>query len=178
MKWLDLYRRQNKLINEQPFSWPEMTPQDWLMEAVSLIGLLSMIGYIAYYYHKLPATVPLHFDAGGRPGDSGDRLTIWVIPAITLLMHIIVPFKQKLSALAGSSRFLRMVRTQSQFNARIRLFRYNKMVVTWGFFYISVSITKVAMNTGQGLGTWFLWVFITLLIAPLLFYTFYVKQNH
>ena len=175
MKWLNSFRQQNKLISEQSFTWPEMTPQDWLMEAISVVGLVSMFAFIIYYYPKLSRVIPVHFDAYGAPRGSGSRDNIWIIPAMTLLIHIILPFRERLSPVYRRPKFLKRVYTQTQFNARVRLFRYNKMVVTWGLFYISAASVRVALHTGSGVAAWFPWVFISLLIIPLLFYHFYVK---
>lgn len=63
----------NELNNSGPFTWPEMTPQDWLMEIISLAGLVAMFTYIMYHYAKLPATIPVHFNDYGIPQEYGSR---------------------------------------------------------------------------------------------------------
>ena len=50
-----------------------MTPQDWLMEIMSLIGLVAMFCYIFYHYSKLPDSIPSHFDIAGNPDEFGSR---------------------------------------------------------------------------------------------------------
>jgi len=175
MKWLNSYRQQNKLLSEKQFTWPEMTPQDWLMEAVSVVGLVAMFAFIVYHYPKLPRIIPVQYNTEGVPQGLGGRNQIWIIPATTLFIHFILPLRERLSPFIRRSRFLQRVNTQTQFNARVRLIRYNKMVVTWGLFYISASTVRVAMHAGQGVAAWFPWVFIALLITPLLYYRFYIK---
>ncbi len=175
MKWLNLSTLQNKLVSDQQFTWPEMTPQDWLMEVVSVVGLVSMLAFIVYYFPKLPGMIPVQYNAEGIPRGLGSRYQIWIIPAITLFIHLILPLKERLSPLIRSSRFLKRVNTQTQFNSRVRLIRYNKMIITWGLFYISASTVRVALHAGQGVADWFPWVFLTLLILPLLYYRLFVK---
>ena len=175
MNWLNLSGRQNNLDSEKHFTWPEMTPQDWLMEAVSVVGLVSMFAFIVYYFPKLPRMIPVQYDAEGFPRGLGSRYQIWIIPAITLFIHLVLPLKERLSPFIRRSRFLKRVNTQTQFNARVRLIRYNKMVVTWGLFYISISTVRIALHAGNGVAGWFPWVFLILLITPLLFYRFYIK---
>ena len=45
--------------------------------AISLIPIL----YLAYIYNALPATVPTHFDAGGKPNDYSSKSTLFLITA-------------------------------------------------------------------------------------------------
>jgi len=119
--------------------------------------------------------IPVQYNAEGIPRGLGSRYQIWIIPAITLFIHLILPLKERLSPLIRSSRFLKRVNTQTQFNSRVRLIRYNKMIITWGLFYISASTVRVALHAGQGVADWFPWVFLTLLILPLLYYRLFVK---
>jgi len=152
-----------------------MTPQDWLMEAFSIIGLVAMFAYIIYYYPRLPRVIPAHFNEYGAPQGSGSRNEVWIIPAITLLMHFIMPFRKNMNVFFRSRHFLKRVYTQAQFNKRIRLFRYNKLVVTWGLFYISVSTIRMSLHTGAGIPVWFTPVFCLLLVVPVIYYYFFAK---
>jgi len=175
MKWLNLYRRSNELNRHLPFTWPEMTPQDWLMEALSIIGLVAMFVFIAYYYHKLPQTIPVHYNEYGSPQGSGSRNQVWIIPGISLLMHFLLPVGERFNLVLRNPGYWRRVNTQSQFNKRVRLLRYNKMIVTWGLFYISASTVRVALHTGNGMAVWFVPVFLTLIIVPTLYYHLFAK---
>jgi uncharacterized membrane protein len=175
MKWLNSFRQQNKLLSEQPFKWPEMTPQDWLMEAISVVGLIFMFAFIIYYYPKLPRVIPVHFDEYGTPRENGSRDNIWIIPSMTLLIHMILPFRERISPILRSPKFLKRVYTQTQFNARVRLFRYTKMIMTWGLFYISASTVRLSLHTGLGVAAWFPWVFVTAIFVPTVYYWFIVK---
>ena len=175
MSWLNSFKRSNDLNIDRPFTWPEMTPQDWLLEAFSVIGLVSMFVYVLYYFPRLPQAIPVHFDQYGSSQDVGSRMTIWIIPAITLLIHFLLPYGERYRRIQRGQRFSRRVYTQNQFTQRIRLLRYNKMVITWGLFYISVSTVKVSLHSGGGVGIWFAPVFLAALILPMLYFRLFIK---
>jgi hypothetical protein len=51
---------------------------------------LGLVGYLAWAYPRLPATVPMQFDAHDRPTSHGSREAFVAIPAIVPLLPSIV----------------------------------------------------------------------------------------
>jgi uncharacterized membrane protein len=154
-----------------------MTPQDWLMEILALTGLVAMFVYVIYYYPKLSGTIPAHFDALGNPEGSENRNVIWLIPGISLFLYIMLPQILHFRLALRSSTFLNRVRTQKQFNGRVRLLRFQKVVLIWGLFYLSASTIKLSLHPGTGIAVWFFPVFLGLLIIPSLSYLIFLKNN-
>jgi len=167
----------NELNAYRSFSWPEMAPQDWLMEIISLAGLVTMVCYIIYHYPKLPGSVPNHFDFNGSPDTFADRNQVWILPGLSIFLYVLLPSVMRLRLSYASPRFLRRVHSQKQFNGRVRLLRYQKMIIVWGLFYISVSLIRFSLHSGNGLGGWFLPVFLSLLIIPSISILLFLKQN-
>ena len=61
---------------------------DILLELLSITILLLMFGYTIFEYSSLPETIPTHFNAKGEADDFGDKLTLWLVPAIALVLYI------------------------------------------------------------------------------------------
>jgi len=177
MKWLNLSDRSDDLNYRQNFTWPEMTPQDWLMEMIALFGLLAMLAYVVFHYKSLPDTIPVKFDMSGNTEESGNRNVVWLIPGITLFLCIIMPGIMRFRLVLQSSRFLYRVRTQQQFNGRVRLLRFQKMVLTWGLFYLSMSTIRLSLHPGKGIPVWFFPVFLGALIIPSIYYLITLKNK-
>ncbi len=177
MKLSDLFNRSNELNANRSFTWPEMTPQDWLMEAISLAGLVAMFCFVIYNYPKLPVSIPEHFDLQGNPQTFSDRNQVWLLPGISIFLYAMLPSILKVKLARGSSRFFRRVRTQRQFNGRVRILRYQKMIMIWGLFYISASLVRYSLHRGNGLGVWFMPVFIGLMVIPSVAWLLFLKQN-
>lgn len=177
MRWSDLSKRSNELNSGRSFNWPEMTPQDWLMEIMSLLGLVAMLFYVFYHYPKLPGSIPDHFDFNGNPQTFGDRNQVWIIPIISLFMYAMLPNIMRFRLSYPSQRFLNRVQTQKQFTGRVRLLRYQKMIMIWGLFYISFSLIRFSLHTGNGLGVWFFPVFLGLILIPSISFLLFRRLN-
>lgn len=177
MKWLDLSDRSNDLNAGQSFPWPEMTPQDWLMEICALSGLVAMLAYVAFHYSRLPDMIPVHLDTRGNAEGFGNREQVWILPGISFLLYLIMPQVLRFKMILNSSRFLYRVRTQKQFNGRIRLLRFQKMILIWGFFNLSATTIRLSLHPGTGISAWFFPVFICLLVIPSLSYLIFLKNN-
>lgn len=159
----------------QAFIWPEMSPQDWIMEVISWIGLAGIFAYVFLHYKQLPASAAGYADQFGNPSGSSDRISLLFLPGIALLFQIIEPLRKRINPNFRSRRFLSRVTTQKQFSFRVRLFRYNKMIVTWGLFYLTTIQFRLALGTSHGVSVWFAPVFCTLLILPLLYYVVFIR---
>jgi Protein of unknown function (DUF1648) len=59
----------------------------FLGEAIALGALVALYLVAAWNYPMLPARVPRHFDARGRPDSWGGRSVIWTLPVIALPLY-------------------------------------------------------------------------------------------
>jgi uncharacterized membrane protein len=53
-----------------------------------IIGLVALI-FSAIAYPRLPEQIPIHFNAQGIPDGYGSPLTIFLLPAIILLVNVL-----------------------------------------------------------------------------------------
>ena len=83
--WLNRNRRAYK--QDRPIIKPEITPVDWLLEGVALIGLLILLGMTVYEYPRLPDTIPSHFNAAGLPDDYSSRDSFLFLPGIDIFIY-------------------------------------------------------------------------------------------
>jgi hypothetical protein len=73
-----------------PSAWHEhWLHRDRLAQVLIVAGLLAglfVLGFFVWTYPTLPAELPLHFDATGRPDLLSPRRALFLLPAITLLI--------------------------------------------------------------------------------------------
>jgi uncharacterized membrane protein len=155
---------------DRPVMRPDITPIDWLLEAMALLGLMILLGYVIYSFPRLPDTIPSHFLAAGTPDDYSSKSSFWVLPGITIFIYglltfiALVPHQFNYTVIITPGNALR------QYTMAIRLIRYLKAVIIWMFFYINWSIVQVANKNESGLGIVFVPVFLGLIFLPLIFY--------
>jgi len=61
---------------------------DIIVDLISLTLLIFIIAYTLMVYADLPDIIPTHFNAQGKADSFGNKLTIWILPSIGLVMFI------------------------------------------------------------------------------------------
>ena len=61
-----------------------------LVHGIPTVILLAAIGYQAWLWPQLPATVPLHFNMRGHAGQWGDKNHLWILAGIGLLFDTLM----------------------------------------------------------------------------------------
>ena len=161
-------RRASK--ENRPVVRPEMGPVDWVLEAVAIIGLMVLLGYVIYQYPRLPETIPSHFDGTGAPDEYSSKSSFLFLPGIDIFIFIflslivLVPHRFNFTVKITPENALR------QYAIACRLIRYLKGAVIWIFFYISYATVRVVAKQDAGLGLWFIPVILGFVIIPLIIY--------
>ncbi len=60
----------------------------WPLEALCLLALIGMGVLVVRSWATLPQQVPYHFDISGRPDRYGRRHSVFILPAVSLVMYI------------------------------------------------------------------------------------------
>lgn len=63
---------------------------DWIADGLCVLILIGTFGYIGLNYSSLPDQVPTGYDFSGNIRDYGDKITIWIMPAIALFLGFIL----------------------------------------------------------------------------------------
>ena len=145
------------------------SPFDWLLEGVSLTGLLASFALAAGAWSTLPDVVPTHFGISGAPNGWGSKQTIWLLPGIGLLIYLL------LSVAAHYPRFVNLpfaVDRNAPEVQRIifRLLASSKAVTMLLFAYIVRGQIQLAINRGDNLGILLLPLFLAATTVPFIVY--------
>lgn len=62
-------------------------PLDKLMNRLSLLVLAGTAVFLAAYWHRIPARVPMHFNAAGQIDRWGSQAELLILPVIAWLMY-------------------------------------------------------------------------------------------
>ncbi len=162
---------------DRPMVRTEMTPIDWLLEACAIVGLMIFMGYIIYYFPRLPETIPSHFDGAGKPDDYAEKATMWFLPAIAMFIYILFSVIVLIPHQFNYTVKITPANAPKQYAMALRLIRYLKAALTWMFFYISYATIQVSLNKGSGLGIGFIPVVFGGILIPLFIYMIVAYRN-
>ncbi len=140
---------------------------NWLI----ILLLMVYVAFIFTQYSALPDTIPTHFGKNGLADAHGSKNSIWLLPAIALLMSIGLNVAAKYPHLFNYPIKVTNENALRLYTFGIKLIQITSIYVILLFFYISYVTIKVANNpSSEGLHAGFLPVVI---VSSLLF-TIYV----
>lgn len=140
---------------------------DYLLIGLGLLGLLSMVLLTVLYYEKLPDRIPTHFDLSGQVDAYGEKSTLWLIVVITAVVVLILNLVNRTPHLVNYSVPITEENAPLQYQNLQRLNRTMAAVISLCLAYIHYAIIQMSLGNGEGLGLWFLLLFLALIFGTL-----------
>ncbi len=132
-------------------------------EVLSLLVLLGTVVFLIVYWKHIPDQIAARFDGAGQiDGLSGKRSILWM-PAVMLALYVSL-------SLVKTMR-LRSLGRETRIPAPLTLASM-KLITLVGFSYMTVCAALI-----RPLGAWFLPVFLTAALAPMLALLIYARKN-
>jgi uncharacterized membrane protein len=113
-----------------------------LLELVTLVLALAGFFVVQVNYGNLPERVPIHFGFSGRPDSWGARPTIWLLPALALVMYAVMTAAAVAADKPGEAAFVAVTKLEV-----MALF----LVITWDQLKVALKVTD-----RLGAGVWIL----------------------
>lgn len=139
---------------------------DRLMEISGMVVFAAMWILTIYVYIKLPAVIPVHFNANGEPDNYGNKLTLLILPVIGSIIYFGIG---KLNQYPHIFNYLTPITEENaerQYTLATRMMRYLKLIILLIFFFILLFTYLTTTSAVKGLGPLFLPVIFILLLAP------------
>ncbi|MEG4088656.1 DUF1648 domain-containing protein [Microcoleus sp. Pol12B4] len=76
--------------NQRPVISLRLSPVVVAVELLGAIAILLAILLIVKFWAVLPDGIPIHFGLGGLPDTWGDKVTIWLMPAVAAILFAVL----------------------------------------------------------------------------------------
>lgn len=135
-----------------------------------------MLFFIIWYWPSLPEVIPTHFGSSGAPDGWGGKSTLWVLPAIGLVIYL------GLTILSQYPQVYNYVWPITPQNAKIQYQTARQMIillkteVVWLLAYIVSQTIQAALGKVQGFSIAFLPIFLVVMFGTIGFYLFKAYQ--
>jgi len=146
---------------------------DMIMEAISVIATLVLFGITAYNYNSLPDQIPIHFNLKGEADAWGDKITIFILPVIGLLLF--AGFRT-MYAKPHKFNYLKTITKENaerQYTIAIRMMKTLVAIILIMFVFIVRSIIQGAQNGTDSLGISFMVISVGAIFGCI---TYYMRQ--
>ena len=161
-------RNRNKA--DRPVLRPELSPVDWLLEATTLLGLMTFFGFAIYHYPNLPASIPSHFNGSGIADDYSGKSSFWALPGIAVFIYLLMSLIALIPHQFNYTVKITPANALRQYTLAVRMIRYLKTALICLFFYISYATVRDVAKEDPGLGVFFLPVVLGAIVIPVIIF--------
>lgn len=154
-------------MEERPKINPKLDPIDKILNFFGIVLLLFSWSYVVYYYPSLPELIPTHFDYKGNVDGHGKKLTLFVLPIIGTFVFAGLGSLNKNPHIFNYTVTITPENAERQYKISTRTLRYIKTIILLALAVIIFKTVGNAMEQEDGLGKWFLPVFLITIIATL-----------
>jgi uncharacterized membrane protein len=148
----------------------QYTLTDRILEVAGIAITLVLVILPFAYYEDLPEQIPIHYCFRGLPDDFGNKTSIWALPVVGLVifagMTILNIFLVRNTGKKPSANNPEIISRENV----SRLLQVIKLFLSLAFAYIVFQTIQISLERAEGLGVWFLPVFIVLMtFLPIIF---------
>lgn len=159
-----------KMEPDRPKIRPEMSPADWLIEAVAFLLLLALAGYTIYWFQRMPGTIPSHFNARGEIDGYGSRGILWFLPAVALFTWLLMTIINRFPHTFNYLTTITPANALRQYRLATRFIRITKGIVIAIFFLIESMMVRGAIEKDPGPFPLLIVVIFGVTFIPLIIY--------
>ncbi|MFL0197876.1 DUF1648 domain-containing protein [Clostridium sp. WILCCON 0269] len=138
-----------------------------VMELFSAVAILVNIGLLLKYYRLLPHIIPIHFNAVGVPDGYGSKSSIFILPIIAFIMYFFLTILSRFPNIYNYPKPITEENAEYQYRCARQLMITMKTEIMTCFTYIEWTSAKAALGKVNGLGLWFLLIFLVVIFGTL-----------
>ena len=143
-----------------------LSPLDKTLEVASKIFLFVIWCLTVYTFFKMPATIPTHFNALGKPDGYGSKMTILILPGIGTIIYFGLTKVNNYPHLFNYLAKITEDNAQKQYSIATRTLRCLKLAILIIFSLIILFTYLATIGVTNGLGFWFLPIMVGFVLIP------------
>lgn len=149
---------------------PSINETGHLLNRISLIGIIVYLAYILYTFTQLPDKIPTHFNLQGQPDDWSSKWIIFVLPLVVLGIYSAFNYLTQRPYLFNYAQKITEENAADLYRSAKMLLITLRCIIIYTFFFISWQTVRISQGQAEGLGSWFLPLFLCLIIGTIVFY--------
>jgi uncharacterized membrane protein len=153
----------------QPVLHLHATPRERALRIAALFTIASSFVVIALYYNKIgTASVPIHYDLSGTADGWGNKNVLWFVPTLVGVLIIFLLWLSKRPHHFNYTVKITPENAERYYRQARQMLHWLALIIGVGTFFITWQSIQGALGKQATLGTWFLPVFLLLLLAIVL----------
>jgi uncharacterized membrane protein len=135
--------------NQRPVISLGLSPALLAVELAGAIAILVSILPIVQFWAVLPDRIPIHFGLGGQPDAWGDKVTIWMLPALAAIIFVVLTAVSRYPHTFNYPVRITQENARRQYLLGRGLLVWLKAEVCWLFAFVVRQQILVALGNAQ-----------------------------
>ncbi|HMN88559.1 MAG TPA: DUF1648 domain-containing protein [Saprospiraceae bacterium] len=153
----------------QPVLKLPSTAWEHALRIAALFAIASSFVVIALYYNRIgAASVPIHYDLSGTADGWGNKNVLWFVPTLVGALIIFLLWLSKRPHHFNYTVKITPENAEKYYRQARQMLHWLALIIGVGTFFITCQSIQGALGKQATLGTWFLPVFLLLLLAIVL----------
>lgn len=154
-------------------------PRSSLQNSLDLIAGLGLVGFVIFFMLEWPPlaeTVPTHFNSDGEPDGYGSKYALLLLPFIALGNFFLFYYLNQRPHSFNYPVTITEANAEQQYILARNMMSALNTVIVLGLFYICWKIVGLIKGEVDGLGTWFMPIFLGFTFLPIVGYMIASKR--
>ncbi|MBM7551145.1 DUF1648 domain-containing protein [Thalassobacillus pellis] len=137
---------------------------------LSLLFVITLFAMTIYYYPSLPEAFPRHFNASGKPDAYAGKGFAFFLPSIGLFLFGLFTVILRIPQIINLPNSVKPADEEIYRQESQKLTAWLQLECLLGFVYTHWQSIQVAFGKADGLGSWYLIVFLGAVFGTVGFY--------
>ncbi|RDI47988.1 DUF1648 domain-containing protein [Falsibacillus pallidus] len=145
------------------------SPLQIILNSLGIIAFSGTIFYTLLSWGDLPPRIPTHFNAAGEVDGMGSKGSIWALPVIGLILWIGLTILENYPHVYNYINLTKET-AERQYKNAVLMVNILKNLIIVLFSYLTWVGIQIGKGHQEGLGIWFLPVFLVLILGTVIFF--------
>lgn len=146
------------------------------LDVLTVFLLFSFFGGVWYYFRLLPDEIPIHFDFKGDVNNYANKKTIFLLPLIGTVLAGFLTLLGRHPETFNYTVKITLENAERQYRNALLMMRVMRIVIVFVFMLIDWEVIQIALGQSEGLGVWFLPIFLIAVFAPIIYFAIRSKR--
>lgn len=156
-------------MKKQPTIGVSAAVFETVLNAIAMLSFFAMLLFLFIQYDALPDRVPGHYSGAGHVDRWGGKEELFLLPLIGVALWIGMTVLEKYPHIYNYLN-LTEENTEVQYRNGKRMMNVLKNEILILFSFITIQNIRVAMGTAEGLGGYFLFIYLFIVFGSVLFF--------
>ncbi len=157
--------KDNRPVLQLPYSQLE-----WVLEAISLLALLALVGLTAWYWPHLPARIPMHFNISGQVDNWSDKDSFLLLAVMSAVMYLLLTIASRFPRAYNYAVTITVENYAAQYRLAREVVSELKCVLMGIFLYLQWTVARVALGAQSILDSRVMFTLMGVMFAILAIY--------